>query len=141
MIRVGKGLQIGEEEIVESFLQAGGPGGQNVNKVASAVQLRFDAGRSPNLDPGLRARLRRIAGRRMTADGVVVITARRFRTRERNREDALTRLIALLQRAESPPKERLATRRTAASRRRRRQAKAAQGVKKRLRQPVEPPVE
>lgn len=141
MIRVGKGLQIGEEEIAESFLQAGGPGGQNVNKVASAVQLRFDAGRSPNLDPGLRARLRGIAGRRMTADGVVVITARRFRTRERNREDALTRLIALLQRAESPPKERLATRRTAASRWRRRQAKAAQRAKKRLRQAVEPPVE
>jgi ribosome-associated protein len=141
MIRISERLLIGEEEIEESFLQAGGPGGQNVNKVASAVQLRFDAAGSPSLDPGMRARLSRIAGRRMTREGVIVITARRFRARERNREDALERLIALLRRAESRPRPRVATRPTAASRWRRRQAKRALAARKRLRQPLAPPLE
>jgi ribosome-associated protein len=105
------------------------------------VQLRFDAARSPNLDESTRARLRPLAGRRMTADGVVVIIARRFRTQERNRQDAYERLIDLIHRAAEPEKRCIATRPTAASRERRREIKLARGRTKRLRRPVDHQVE
>ena len=141
MIPVTDRIAIDEDEIEEVFVRAGGPGGQNVNKVATAVQLRFDALHSPNLDDATRARLRLFAGRRMTADGVLVIMARRFRTQERNRQDAFERLIDLIGRAAQPEKSRVPTRPTAASRNRRREAKLARGRTKRLRQPVEPQVE
>lgn len=103
MIRITPEIALDENELHEDFLRASGAGGQNIQKVETAVQLRFDVRHSPSLPDGVRARLERLAGRRLTKDGVLVITAQRHRTRERNRADALARLVALIQEAAVPP--------------------------------------
>ena len=136
MIRVTNSIALDESEIDEQFIRSSGPGGQNVNKVATAVQLRFDVARSTNLPDPVRERLKRLAGRRLTSDGVLVIDARRYRTRERNRRDALDRLIALVRKAAVAPRPRKATRPTAASRRRRLEGKQRRGALKRGRRGV-----
>src|ERR1700724_1079977 len=123
MIRVTDHISIDEREIEESFVRASGPGGQNVNKLATAVQLRFDVRGSPSLPAEVRARLERLAGTPMTRDGVLIIIAQRHRTQARNREDALERLIELVRRAAVVPRPRRPTRPTAASRKRRVEAK------------------
>ena len=120
-------------ELTESFVLASGPGGQNVNKVATAVQLRFDAARSPSLPERVRARLLRMAGSRATASGVIVITADRFRTQSRNRADAIARLVELVRKAAQPVKPRRATVPTRASRERRLEEKKRRGDIKRSR--------
>ena len=122
MIQVTDRLWIDERALSESFVRASGPGGQNVNKVASAVQLRFDLSAS-GLPDEVRRRLERLAGRRLTQDGAILITAQRHRTQERNREDALQRLIDLIRRAAAPPKPRRPTKPTFASKQRRLEAK------------------
>jgi ribosome-associated protein len=124
LLRVTPRILIDESELVERFVTAAGPGGQNVNKVASAVELRFDAAQSPSLTEAIRLRLARLAGRRMTQDGVLVIQAQRFRTQERNRADARDRLVELLREAAAPPAPRFATRPTLGSKRRRLEGKA-----------------
>ena len=133
MIRITPGISIDEREIEESFIRASGPGGQNVNKLATAVQLRFDVRSSPSFSEDVRDRLARLAGRRLTNDGVLIITAQRHRIQERNRQDALDRLIDLIRRAATPPRPRRPTKPTAASRRRRLDAKTRRSATKRLR--------
>ena len=133
MIRITGNVAIDESEISESFIRASGPGGQNVNKLATAVQLRFDVRHSPSLPDEVRARLERIAGRRLTRDGVLVITAQRYRTQERNRDDALTRLIELIRAATIQPRPRRPTRPTFASKVRRLEGKRRRGGIKALR--------
>jgi ribosome-associated protein len=123
MIRVNRGIAIGDSEIVFEFIRSSGPGGQNVNKVATAVRLTFDARRSPSLPADVRERLLLLAGRRAGADGVLTIVARRHRTQEANRRDAVARLVDLVRRAAEKPRERRDTKPTAASKRRRLDAK------------------
>jgi ribosome-associated protein len=122
MIRITPSIAIDERAITESFVRASGPGGQNVNKVSTAVQLRFDPA-SSGLPGDVQARLQRLAGKRFTQQGTLLITAQRHRTQERNRQAALESLIRLIERAAEPPVRRIATRPTAASRRRRLQTK------------------
>ena len=133
MIPVTDQISLDERELEETFLRASGPGGQNVNKVASAVQLRFDAVASPSLHPAVKERLRRVAGRKMTEAGVVVITANRFRTQERNRADAVERLVGLIAQAAHAPTPRRPTKPTYASRQRRLEAKKHRGAVKTMR--------
>jgi ribosome-associated protein len=122
MIRITPSIGIDERAISESFVRSSGPGGQNVNKVSTAVQLRFDAAHS-GLSNAVQARLRLLGGRRFTQEGTLVITAQRHRTQDRNRQAALDTLIALIERAAEPPIPRIATRPTASSKRRRLQTK------------------
>ena len=133
MIEITPDIAIDPREIDESFVRSPGPGGQNVNKVATAVQLRFDLRASPSLPEAVRVRAERLAGRRLTKDGVLVITAARFRSQERNREDALARLVALLREATRAPATRKPTRPSAGAKRRRLDEKTRRGAVKKLR--------
>jgi ribosome-associated protein len=134
MLRITDEVVIDERELEERFVRASGPGGQNVNKVSTAVELRFDVRRSLALTEPVRRRLARLAGRRITDDGVLVIRAERFRTQERNRADARERLASLVRAALFEPRRRVATKPTLASQRRRSEAKRHRGEVKRLRQ-------
>ena len=130
MIQITDEIGLDEGELEFSFIRASGPGGQNVNKVSTAVQMRFDARRSPSLPDDVSARLQTLAGARLTLDGVIVITANRHRTQERNRADAVQRLSALIAKAAVPPVKRRPTRPTKASKERRLVTKARRaGVK------------
>jgi ribosome-associated protein len=133
MIKITPAISIEESEIQESFVRASGPGGQNVNKVATAVQLRFDVKNSPSLPPDIRQRLIRLAGRRVTEEGELIIEAKRFRTQERNRADAMDRLIQLIRQAAQKPKPRRKTKPSLESKRRRLEAKRRRAEIKRLR--------
>jgi len=136
MIRVTPDILIRETELKLDFIRSSGPGGQNVNKVATAVQLRFDVSRSPSLPEDVRRRLVRLAGKRVSKEGVLVIDARRFRTQERNRQDAVDRLIQWVRRAGEKPKKRIKTKPTLRSRERRLEGKRQRSETKRLRKPV-----
>jgi ribosome-associated protein len=133
MIRVNAQIELDEREIQEDFVRASGPGGQNVNKVSTAVQLRFDVARSPSLPDPVRARLIALAGRRVTQDGVLIIEAERYRSQRRNRDDALERLIELIREACEVDKPRRPTRPTLASKKRRLDSKQRRGETKKLR--------
>jgi ribosome-associated protein len=134
MIQVTETIAIDEDDLQESFIRSSGPGGQNVNKLATAVQLRFDVRRSRALPNDVAIRLMRLAGQRLTKDGVVVITAQRHRTQERNREDARERLFELIRAAAVPPVKRRPTKPTAAAKRERLEGKKRRSGVKRLRQ-------
>jgi ribosome-associated protein len=133
MLRLTPSIAIPDTELMERFVRASGPGGQNVNKVATAVELRFDALNSPSLPDALRARLLSRRDHRITGDGLVVIAAQRFRTQDRNRQDARERLLSLLRAALIPPKPRVATRPTRASKERRLTSKRERASVKRQR--------
>jgi ribosome-associated protein len=133
MLKITDAISIDERELEERFVRASGPGGQNVNKVSTAVELRFDVGRSPSLPEGVRARLSRLAGRRLSDEGILVIRADRFRTQERNREDARERLAELIRQAAVVPKRRVPTKPSRAAKERRHEEKAKRSRVKRLR--------
>jgi ribosome-associated protein len=134
MLRITDHISIDERELEEQFIRSSGPGGQNVNKLETAVQLRFDVRHSPSLPHDVRLRLERLAGQRLTKDGVLVITAQRHRTQERNRQDALDRLIDLIRQAAVVPKRRRPTKPTLGSKKRRLETKKHRGTIKGLRQ-------
>jgi ribosome-associated protein len=136
MIRITPDISIREAELKLDFIRSSGPGGQNVNKVATSVQLRFDVFKSPSLPEDVRRRLIRIAGKRVSKEGVFVIDARRFRTQERNRQDSLERLAQWIRRAAEKPKKRFKTKPTLSSREHRLEAKRRRGETKRLRKPL-----
>ncbi|MDP6501930.1 MAG: alternative ribosome rescue aminoacyl-tRNA hydrolase ArfB [Dehalococcoidales bacterium] len=138
MIRITRTITIDESEIQEYFVGASGPGGQNVNKVATAVQLRFDVANSRSLPEEVRTRLSSLAGNRITEDGILIIGARRFRTQGRKREDATDRLVELIRAAAQRPRIRRKTRPTLASKMRRLESKRRGAESKRLRGPVHP---
>ena len=138
MLEITPTFFIDERELQLEYMRASGPGGQNVNKVATAVQLRFDIINSPTLASDHKGRLIRLAGNRVTTDGVLILEAKRFRTQEQNRQDAIQRFVELLQKALIPPKPRKKTRPTAASKTRRLKAKKIKGEVKRMRnKPIE----
>jgi ribosome-associated protein len=136
MIQVTPDIQIHENEMTFDFIRASGPGGQNVNKVSTAVQLRFNARQSGGLSPEVYYRLKKLAGKRLTEDGVLIIQARRFRSQDKNRQDALDRLVALIRKAAEKPKPRKKTRPTRASKERKLAAKQLRGRLKKTRQRV-----
>jgi ribosome-associated protein len=133
MIEITPSLFLDDSEVQLEFIRASGPGGQNVNKVATAVQLRFDVRNSPSLRPAVKARLIKLAGRRMTAEGMLVIEAKRYRSQEQNRLDALQRLVTLIQKALEAPKARKATRPSIRAKAARVDAKKKRGQIKRIR--------
>ena len=136
MIRINDHIAIAESELTFRFFTSSGPGGQNVNRVATAAQLRFDAAGSPSLPDDVVRRLRTLAGRRMTGDGVMLIRAQRYRSQERNREDAMDRLVTLVRRAAEPAPPRIATKPSSSAMERRLGDKARRGATKRARGPV-----
>jgi ribosome-associated protein len=134
MIRITDAIAIDDSEIEQDFIRASGPGGQHVNKAATAVQLRFDVANSPSLPDAVRKRLTRLAGKRMTDDGVLIIEAKRFRTQERNRQDAVDRLVELIRKAAQSPKTRRKTKPSRAAREQRIREKRRRSQLKRSRQ-------
>ena len=138
MIRITETIRLDEAEIRERFVRSSGPGGQNVNKVATAVQLRFDVRNSCSLPEEVRERLVRLAGKRVTREGVLIIEASRFRTQEANRRDARERLVRWVEKAAEIPRRRRKTRPAAGSKERRLEAKRLRGETKKVRKPVSP---
>jgi ribosome-associated protein len=138
MIHITQTIAIDQSEVKEEFIRSSGPGGQNVNKVSTAVQLRFNVADSPSLPDDIRKRLVHLAGKRITEEGVLIIHARRFRTQERNRQDAFDRLVTLIRKASERPKVRRKTGPTLKSKQRRLEAKHHRSEAKRMRRPASP---